>query len=188
MEQLTSYKTRFDRLGIAEGLPVASGDVARFWSKVDRTGDGCWLWTASLSGGRGQQKYGQFTYAVAPGQQRHIGAHVYAYELTNGPVPDGLEVMHTCHVKRCCLPSHLKAGTHSQNVKASAKFGHYHVPRPRGQKISDDQVEQAIAMVRSGMPQVTVAKAFGISETAMSRIMRGTMRQYRQPVERKGAA
>lgn len=166
-----------------------SGSVEdRFWSKVNKT-DGCWLWTASRSGGRGQQKYGQFTYLV-DGKQRHVGAHVYSYELHHGPVPDGLEVMHSCHTKLCVRPDHLEAGTHSQNVKDSAIFGHYHVPRPRRQKITDEQVEQAIGMVRSGMTQVAVAKYFGVTKVTISRIMNGSLRQYRRPtaVPREGVA
>lgn len=152
--------------------------TARFWAKVDRSGDGCWLWKASRSGGRKGGAYGQFTYTVAPGQQRHVNSHVYAYELANGPVPEGMEVMHKCHEKRCCRPSHLEAGTHAQNVKDSAAEGHYHVPRPRRQTVSDDDCRRMVAMRQSGMTFQSIADKFGVTKAYVSLLVKGKRRQY----------
>lgn len=206
-----SHKTRDVELSLPEGQPEAAGsalagcatcgtpskskycstdcyrvvqrsgsDADRFWSKVNKT-DGCWLWTASRSGGRGQQKYGQFTYLV-DGAQRHPGAHVWSWEQANWQrVPDGREILHLCDVKTCVRPDHLQLGTHAENVKDAAVKGFYHVPRPARQKITDEQVEQAISMVRSGLTQVAVAKYFNVTKVTISRIMRGTLRQYRRP-------
>lgn len=165
----------------------SGSDEERFWAKV-RKSDGCWLWTASRSGGRGQQRYGQFS-VTEDGKQRHVGAHVFSWELANGQrAPEGREVMHLCDVKLCVRPDHLQLGTRAENVSDAAQKGFYHVPRPRRQKISDEQVEQAIAMVRSGMTQVAVAKAFGVTKVTICRILKGTLRQYRQPKQQKGVA
>lgn len=74
----------------------------RFWLKVDKSGD-CWLWKA----GRDTNGYGAF--------ERNT-AHRTAYELSVGPIPDGLEIDHLCHVKACVNPAHLEAVTHRVNL------------------------------------------------------------------------
>jgi hypothetical protein len=78
----------------------------RFWSKVERTDD-CWLWTASLVGGYGRIKVdGRGEYA-----------HRLSWEMSHGPVPDGLCVLHHCDVRRCVKPGHLFLGTRLDNNK-----------------------------------------------------------------------
>lgn len=176
MNPATSYNLRSFNFGTPE---VEGADARRFWAKVDRTGGGCWLWTASHSGGRGGKRYGQFTTTVAPGRQKHWGAHVYAYVLTNGPVPDGLEVMHACNNARCVRPDHLSAGTKRQNVQDAARDGLYHVSRPRRQKVTDAQVDDMVQLVRSGMLQKQVAARFGVSDSFICGVMKGTRRQWR---------
>lgn len=78
----------------------------RFWAKVNRT-DGCWLWTAA-STGRG--------YGVIQREGRARVAHRVAWELTNGPIPEGLMVRHRCDVRLCVRPDHLELGEHADNM------------------------------------------------------------------------
>lgn len=68
----------------------------RFWQKVDTSGD-CWLWTGYVM----PNGYGQFRW---PGGSL---AHRYAYETTNGPIPDGLDLDHLCRTRNCVRPDHL---------------------------------------------------------------------------------
>ncbi|HEY1878686.1 MAG TPA: HNH endonuclease signature motif containing protein, partial [Caulobacteraceae bacterium] len=49
--------------------------------------------------------------------------HRVAWELANGPIPDGKIVMHTCDNRRCCNPEHLKLGTHGENLRDRLKKG-----------------------------------------------------------------
>ena len=92
----------------------------RFWSKADRSSD-CWLWTA----GRFPQGYGQFKLDGRP-----QAAHRVAYELVVGPIPEGLELDHTCHNgdescqggdgcrhRRCVNPAHLEPVLHVENIR-----------------------------------------------------------------------
>lgn len=79
---------------------------ARFWTKVDKTGD-CWLWTGALS----KDGYGQYRV-----KGRTRSAHTLAYRATVGPVPDGLMLDHLCRVPRCVNPVHLEPVTNRINV------------------------------------------------------------------------
>src|SRR3954469_9850404 len=51
--------------------------------------NGCWLWTGSLDKGYGKIGAGQ--RGLAP-----LQAHRVAWELANGPIPEGLCVLHNC--------------------------------------------------------------------------------------------
>lgn len=82
----------------------------RFWSKVEKT-ESCWLWTAYRDAGG----YGRF-WILQPEKKRRL-AHRVAFEALVGPVPAGFELDHTCHVRNCVNPSHLRIVTRKQNVE-----------------------------------------------------------------------
>lgn len=87
--------------------------VRKFWSNIDRSWeDECWPWKAktTIAG------YGRLRVNGV-----RIRAHRYAYELTNGPIPDGIIIRHTCDNPICCNPDHLVAGTHVDNVMDRVK-------------------------------------------------------------------
>ncbi|MEQ6899281.1 HNH endonuclease signature motif containing protein [Microbacterium sp. KR10-403] len=42
--------------------------------------------------------------------------HRFAWEIENGPIPDGLNILHRCDNPPCCDPSHLFLGTQAENV------------------------------------------------------------------------
>lgn len=85
----------------------AEGVQIRFLRKVDKT-DSCWLWTAYVN----DDGYGMFR-----DNGRLLSAHVWSYEHEHGPVPDGLELDHTCRVRACVNPAHLEPVTHAENVR-----------------------------------------------------------------------
>ena len=43
--------------------------------------------------------------------------HRVMYVLTHGSIPDGKMVDHTCRVRHCARPSHLRAVTNKQNME-----------------------------------------------------------------------
>lgn len=84
---------------------------ARFWSHVEQSGEGCWNWKIT----KDRDGYGHFKY-----DGRTLTAHRVAYELRVGPIPEGMQVDHTCHQPGCCNPGHLRAATPKQNSENMA--------------------------------------------------------------------
>jgi len=92
----------------------------RFWKKVTFVdGDGCWLWSGATNGRYGMVRRGNGSKTNI----RRISAHRFAYEDVMGPIPAGLVIMHSCDTSLCVRPSHLVAGTYSDNTRDAIAKG-----------------------------------------------------------------
>lgn len=76
------------------------------------TETGCWIWTMGLTGAG----YG------------HCGldlAHRVSYRLYKGDIPKGKFILHSCDVRCCVNPAHLRAGNQSENIRDAVKRGRH---------------------------------------------------------------
>jgi hypothetical protein len=96
-------------------MPMPLNSPARFWSHVRKT-DGCWLWLGNQ--GRRVLPYGLVTW-----HGRRVYCHRKVWELTYGPIPNGMQVLHSCDVPYCVRPDHLFLGTQQVNVDDCVKKG-----------------------------------------------------------------
>lgn len=114
--------------------------------------------------------------------------HRIAWELTYGPVPDGLCVCHHCDNRACCNPSHLFVGTKKDNTadmwskgrqRPQCYTGGFYMYPPRGRRnvkaklCPADVLEIRRRYATGNESQAAIGRAFGIRQTQVSRIVRG---------------
>lgn len=146
-----------------------------FWSRVNRT-KGCWLWRGATN----WDGYGRFRVGT-----KLARAHRVSYEEVNGGrIPAGFIVMHTCDEPRCVRPSHLRLGTHAENIAEREAKGRGaggdafpRAMRPRRQnhgcaKLTDAQVaEIRQSYAAGGSSHASLARKFGVSKKTVTLIL-----------------
>lgn len=85
--------------------------VERFQSKIQKgdSENSCWIWL----GAKHIRGYGYF--GVSHG--KNVYAHRFSYEISHGPIPDGMCIMHKCDNPSCVRPDHLQVGTQKDNIR-----------------------------------------------------------------------
>lgn len=141
----------------------------RFWSHVNKT-ETCWLWTAC-------RRSATCHYGVVKYNKKMLLSHRVAWELTNGPIPDGLCVLHHCDVRHCVRPDHLFLGTHSDNSYDASRKCRLPGNRSQGEKssnhkLTENQVREIRTLYLLGKhTQRMLAKQFGIDDSEICRIV-----------------
>lgn len=139
--------------------------VARFWSHVVK-GETCWEWQGST---RGHMQYGSFRLG-----SRTYSAHRASWELTHGPIPEGLSVLHDCDNPRCVRPDHLYLGTHAQNMADKVSRRRVAGERHPTAKLTDQQAEEIKALFAVGsLTKKAIAARYGITPTHVRSIVQG---------------
>lgn len=138
--------------------------LGHFWTRVTKTGE-CWLWT-----GRTHNGYGMVA---------NRRAHRVAWELTHGPIPDGLDVLHQCDNPPCVRPDHLRIGTHADNMREASERRRF----PNGAawrlahaganvKVTEDDVRAIRARYAAGdITQKDLGLEYGLSQSGISGIL-----------------
>lgn len=130
----------------------------RYWSKVDKT-DGCWNWTGAVT----SAGYGSFAVITTP-KPKMVSAHKVAWEWANGPVPEGLVLMHSCDNRRCVRLDHLSVGSVNDNNRDMANKGR------AARKLTDVEVLTIRARRALGDSCVDIGRDFAVSPVTIGRI------------------
>lgn len=135
--------------------------IERFWKHVNviEDDDSCWEWQASCF----ENGYGQF---ILDGT--HVKAHRYSYYLENGPLPEDIDICHSCDNRKCVRPKHLFPGTRSDNMQDASKKGRI----ARGERVPQSKLtESQVREIRQDTrPQWEIANQFGIDQGMVSKI------------------
>lgn len=153
-------------------MPKGTPNETRFWSHVNKgiSPDECWTWK-----GGNLKGYGIFHERLEDGTFKTHRAHRYSFELVNGPIPDGMVVLHSCDHPGCTNPRHLSVGTQKDNLRDSALKGRsYH------KWLDDESIYRIKRYKAAGFTQTKIAESLGVHQSTISNIVRG--RRHAQEV------
>jgi hypothetical protein len=158
------------------GGPARRPLADRFWAKVDKNGPTvrpdlgpCWHWTGALQGSG--TRYGSI--GVGGGGKTGRASRV-SWEIANGPIPKGMQVLHRCDNTRCVNVAHLFLGTHQDNMDDRSAKG-------RGRSVAGERHYRAkltaaqVEEIRTApSTQRAIGARFGISQRQVWSIKHGT--------------
>lgn len=170
----------------AKGRFASEPTEARFFRKVNKQGatmphmtSPCWEWIGHRFG----NGYGNIRH-----DKRRSLTHRVAWQLVNGPIPEGLVAIHKCDNPRCVRVesdpnlSHIWIGTQAENLadmrrknrQASADKTSHHGEDNGSAKLTSEQVRE---IRRKFKPRVCgyrpLAEEFGVSPHTIEAIVRG---------------
>lgn len=145
--------------------------AARWQSKVVE-GDGCWGWTGATREGYGR---------LGTSKGKGIDAHRLSWLIHHGPIPEGLQVLHTCDNPPCSRPDHLFIGTGSDNMQDARAKGRLSLVRVSGDdhpraKYDSEAMSRITSLRQQGMSQQAIADHLGLSQSHVSKALRGVHR------------
>jgi hypothetical protein len=100
--------------------------IEKLKSRIVVAENGCWLYTGALAAG-----YGNIGWSLGHRRMVNDRTHRVLYQAMKGPIPEGLDLDHTCHDprkchpdnpadcphRRCCNPDHLEPVTRRENLR-----------------------------------------------------------------------
>lgn len=134
-------------------MKTTTVEVSKFMSKVDTSGD-CWVWT----GVKNPHGYGR-GYDCDTMKTQY--AHRISFEIFYGEKPE--EILHECDNTSCVKPTHLRAGTHVENMRDMAAKA-----RGNTAKLTADQVRE----IREIGEMRGLAKRYGVSRHTIRQIIK----------------
>lgn len=127
---------------------------------------GCYEWQAGINPNG---------YGIRQTGGKNKTAHRVAWELANGPIPIGLQVLHRCDVRHCVNPAHLFLGTNADNVRdkvAKNRQARNGPNRSSFAKLWPGDVDRIRDIWKVGdSSQSEIAQYFGIHQSQVSRIV-----------------
>lgn len=138
--------------------------LARFWSKVDKSGE-CWVWTGLLV----EKGYGEIR-----NHGNSMRAHRVSYAIAHGYIKGaGMCVCHSCDNMACVNPAHLWLGTRTENMADCVAKGRNSASRGvnnPNHKLTDEKVRAMRAAYGTATTR-ELAERFGISEPVFCKVV-----------------
>jgi hypothetical protein len=141
--------------------------IARFIEGLAFDTSDCWYW-------RGAHTKLGYGILAAKGEKR---AHRVAWVLWNGPIPDGMHVLHHCDVRCCVNPEHLFLGTHTENMRDMTRKKRGKQPALSGEcspvrKLHQSHVNAIRAEYAKGqITQSELAQKYFVSPMTINRVV-----------------
>lgn len=127
---------------------------------------GCWIWTGPVLNGPGGG------YGLVWLHGKRVRVHRLAAHLWNGfDLKSDKLVLHSCDVKLCFNPEHLRAGTQLENMQDRIERGR--AANGRRRLFSDDQVRRMRAARAAGLSVSEIAAGAGESALCVWRAVTG---------------
>ncbi len=143
----------------------------RFRRKVasHKTKAGCLEWQAATNG-----RYG----IIRSSSKRHewLLAHRVSYELNVGPIPKGMDVLHSCDNPKCVNPEHLSVGSPKENSADMVKKDR----QKRSAFSYSDAAQMRYMSATVGMTQSEIAGYYGVSRPLISMLLNGKIARLSQ--------
>ncbi len=129
--------------------------------------DACWPWTGYIT----EDGYGRCWTNDYRGRR----SHCIAYEKVNGPIPEGMQVCHTCDNPPCCNPKHLFLGTLQENMAdRNAKGRQARGERMGRARFTEADILEMRGLAAEGLSFRAIARRFNCtSHTHIAAICRG---------------
>lgn len=134
----------------------------RFWSKVRRHPTDCWEWQRA----KNKQGYGVFALT----SRTMVSAHRFAWMSAEGPIPEGLCVLHRCDNPKCVRPGHLFLGTFGDNNRDCSIKGRWRGGSPPGERHGSARLsEKDVLFIRASHEKnVPLARRFGVNRQTIA--------------------
>ncbi len=130
---------------------------------------GCILWIGKLN----THGYGMIGEGGSKG--KGLSAHRYAWERANGPIANGLLVLHRCDNPPCINPDHLFLGDHADNMADKVAKGR----QQKGEQCPIARLTAALVRelrkryLAGGISYKALAAEYGFSTNAVCCAVRG---------------
>ena len=146
-----------------DGVQKQQSMPERFWNKTQQvTESGCVIWMGYAT----KNGYGQ----VGVGG-KVLRAHRVAWELTNGSIPEGSDVLHKCDTPSCVNPEHLMLGSQSKNMADMVSKNRDAIGEKHGN--AKLRLNSVIDILESANGPTELAKKHGISPSTVCDIRAG---------------
>lgn len=145
-------------------LVPTQSDKDRFFSNIQRSENGCWMWI----GYKMKNGYGQLHY-----QKKVVYAHRLSYFIHKGEFDASLCLCHKCDTPACCNPDHMFLGTRTDNANDKVAKQRHAVGQAVGGLFSETDIRTMFALYRSGMKQSAIARRYKTNPAHVSNIING---------------